>query len=161
MIMKRHREIKIMSALDELFRVEQFVEEISDEHMLYGSYFGNIMMAVSEAVQNAMIHGNKLDRSKLVRICEELTKEGLWIHVKDEGIGFNYNDYLIKEDNPRFGLDKTGLLLIQKLCDEVRFINNGSSIEMLFRINGIDEQIFSRRETFMQEFFRVYQKLSI
>ncbi|NTV82994.1 MAG: ATP-binding protein [Bacteroidales bacterium] len=159
--MKRHREIRITSSLDELYRVEQFVEEISDEHMLYGSYFGNIMMAVSEAAQNAIIHGNKLDKTKYVRIGEALTREGLWIHVIDEGIGFNYKDYQFRDDAPGFGLDKTGLLLIQKLCDDVRFLNNGSSIEMLFRINGIDEQIFSRREAFMHDFFRVYQKLSI
>ena len=159
--MNRHREIRLESSLSEMFRVEQFVEEISDEHMLYGSYFGNIMMAVTEAVENAIVHGNSEDRAKAVRIKEELTREGLWITVTDEGIGFNYREYLQKAKDAGFNSEKTGLLVIQKLCDELRFSRDGRSLMMLFRINGIDEKIFSRRETFMQEFFKVYQKLNI
>lgn len=159
--MNRHREIKIGSSLDEMYRVEQFVEEISDEHMLYGSYFGNILMAVTEAVQNAIIHGNVQDSLKHVKIREELTKEGLWVTVTDEGQGFDYKGFLAKESDPGSVGEKTGLFLIQKLCDEVRFIHNGKVIEMLFRINGIDEKIFARREAFMHDFFKVYQKLSI
>jgi len=158
--MNRQKEIKIESSLDEMFRVEQFVEEMSDKHMLYGNYFGNILMAITEAVQNAMIHGNRQDRSKYVRIKEELTMEGLWITVTDEGDGFKFNDYVLKEINRSFEPEKTGLLMIQKLCDEIHFMDNGRSLRMLFKITGIDEQIFSRREAFMQDFFRVYQKLS-
>jgi serine/threonine-protein kinase RsbW len=158
--MKRHREIKVESSLEEMFRVEQFVEEISDEHTLYGSYFGNILMAVSEAVKNAIVHGNKLDRSKHVRIIEELTKEGLWVTVSDEGEGFNFKEFELSDPGPGFNFEKTGLLLIHKLCDEVKFLKNGTAIEMLFKINGIDDQIFSRREAFMQDFFRVYQRLN-
>jgi serine/threonine-protein kinase RsbW len=146
--------------MEEMFRVEQFVEELSDEHMLYGSYFGNIMMAVTEAVRNAIIHGNKHNRAKLVRIKEELTKEGLWVTVSDEGSGFDYKTYSFKDPGPDYNFEKTGLLLINKLCDEVRFIENGRTITMLFKINGIDDRIFSRRETFMLEFFKVYQRMN-
>jgi serine/threonine-protein kinase RsbW len=159
--MKKSRVLKIVSTLDEMFRLEQFIEEISDEHLLYGSYYGNILMAVSEAVKNAIIHGNRSDNQKQVRIKEESTKEGLWIRVFDEGEGFDYSAYLTRDG---FGMDfsteKNGLLLIQKLADEVRFQNEGRVIEMLFRINGIDNSIFERRVTFMQDFFRVYQWLN-
>jgi hypothetical protein len=51
-------------------------------------------------------------------------------------------------------------MLIYKLADEVRFREDGRIIEMLFRINGIDNRIFERRVTFMQDFFRVYQRLN-
>lgn len=159
--MKRHKEIRIQSSVDEMFRVEQFVEEVSDEHMLYGSYFGNIMMAVTEAVKNAIIHGNKRDKTKVVRITEEMSKEGLWITVSDEGAGFNFQQYIFKDTDTAYNFEKTGLLVIQKLCDEIKFQHNGQRLEMLFKINGIDEKIFSRREAFMQDFFKVYQKLSI
>jgi len=158
--MKRHREIKVESSLEEMYRVEQFVEGISDDHMLYGNYFGNIMMAVTEAFRNAVLHGNRQDKKKPVMINEKMTAEGLWVTVTDDGTGFNYEEYLLK--NGLTGLDagKTGLVVIQKLCDDIRFSLNGRRIEMLFRINGIDENIFNRREAFMQDFFRVYQRLS-
>jgi serine/threonine-protein kinase RsbW len=159
--MNKHKEIRIESSPDEMFRVEQFVEEVSDEYLLYGNYFGNILMAVSEAVKNAIIHGNRLDRQKHVRIMQESTKEGLWIRVLDEGEGFDHSMYSnIKDLSREFGSEKNGLLLIQKLADEVRFKNNGRLIEMLFRINGIEEGIFERRVAFMQDFFRVYQRLN-
>jgi serine/threonine-protein kinase RsbW len=158
--MNRYREIKISSALEEMYRVEQFVEELSDEHMLYGSYFGNIMMAVTEAVKNAIMHGNGENRNRLVKINEELTKEGLWVTVTDEGKGFDYQVFSVKDPGPDYNFEKTGLLLINKLCDDVRFFDNGRTIRMLFKINGIDDRIFSRRETFMLEFFKVYQRMN-
>jgi serine/threonine-protein kinase RsbW len=159
--MNKRKEIKIGSSLDEMFRVEQFVEEISDEYMLYGNYFGNILMAVSEAVQNGIIHGNRMDIGKRVMITEESSKEGLWIRVIDEGDGFNHGSRAWERNmDMELGPEKNGLFLIHKLADEVRFQNGGRIIEMLFRINGIDDEIFERRVAFMQDFFRVYQRLN-
>ena len=159
--MNKRKAINIESAPDEMYRVEQFAEEISDEYLLYGNYYGNILMALTEAVNNAIIHGNKLDRRKHVRILQESTKEGLWISVSDEGEGFDHHLYMQDQDmSVKPGEDKNGLLLIHKLADEVSFKNNGSTIEMLFRINGIDDSIFERRVAFMQDFLRVYQRLS-
>jgi serine/threonine-protein kinase RsbW len=159
--MNKAKELKIGSSLDEMFRVEQFVEEISDEYMLYGNYFGNILMAVTEAVQNAIIHGNRLEKGKEVRIIAESIKEGLIISVIDRGEGFDHKTYsqTIGAGNVA-SLEKNGLLLIHKLADEVKFQNNGRVIEMMFRINGIDQSIFERRVAFMQDFFRVYQRLN-
>lgn len=159
--MKKHKEIKIESTLDEMFQVEQFVEEISEEFLLYGNYFGNILMAVTEAVKNAIIHGNGQNRKKLVRITLENTKEGLWISVIDEGEGFDYKKYTDQANSEiSFGTEKNGIILIQALADEVKFQNNGCQIEMLFKINGIEDSIFERRVAFMHDFFRVYQRLN-
>lgn len=159
--MKKRKEIKIESVLDEMFKVEQFVEEISEEFLLYGNYFGNILMAVTEAVKNSIIHGNEQDRNKLVRITVENNKEGLWISVSDEGEGFDFKKYSNQgNEKLAFGAEKNGIVLIQALADEVKFRNNGSIIEMLFRINGIEESIFERRVAFMHDFFRVYHKLN-
>ena len=83
--MNKHKEIRIESSPDEMFRVEQFVEEISDEYLLYGNYFGNILMAVSEAVKNAFVHWNRMDRQKQVKILMNSSAEGLWISVADQG----------------------------------------------------------------------------
>jgi serine/threonine-protein kinase RsbW len=159
--MNKPRVLKIGSSIDEMFRVERFVEEISDEHMLYGNYFGNILMAVTEAVQNAITHGNRLNAMKRVTITGEASKEGLWIIVSDEGNGFAYTQYANTAEAEQ-GLisGKKGLFLIHRLADEVSFKNGGKTIEMLFRINGIDESIFERRVAFMQEFFKVYSRLN-
>jgi serine/threonine-protein kinase RsbW len=155
------KEIRIESSLDEMYRVEQFVELISDEYLLYGNYYGNILMAVSEAVKNAVIHGNGSDRQKIVTIAVESTTEGLWIRVSDEGKGFDSKAvFNLQNAEKELITEKNGLFLIHKLADEVIFKNNGRTLDMLFRINGIDESIFNRRVTFMHDFFRVYQRLN-
>ncbi len=159
--MNRRREIKIGSSLEEMFRVEQFIEELSDEHLLYNNYFSNMIMAVTEAVKNAIVHGNKSDRSKLVRLYAEASREGLWIRVSDEGGGFDFRQYA-KTANTEIipQPDKNGLWIISKLADDVRFKNNGRTIDMLFKINGIDESIMQRRVTLMRDFFRVFQQMN-
>jgi serine/threonine-protein kinase RsbW len=159
--MNRRKEIKIGSSLGEMFRVEQFVEEISDEHLLYNNYFSNMIMATTEAVKNAIVHGNKSNHSKSVKLWAEATKEGLWVCVSDEGDGFDFKSYSQGNNNEIIAQpDKNGLWLIQKLADEVRFKNNGKIIEMLFKINGIDENIMLRRVALMRDFFRVFQQMN-
>jgi uncharacterized pyridoxamine 5'-phosphate oxidase family protein len=79
----------------------------------------------------------------------------------DEGEGFDYKKYSEQENQEiNFGTEKNGIILIRALADEVRFQNNGNTIEMLFKINGIEESIFERRVAFMHDFFRVYQRLN-
>ena len=160
--MNKRKEIKITSSLQEMFRVEQFVEELSDEYLLYNNYFSNMIMATSEAVKNAIVHGNRSLTGKQVRIWAESSKDGLWIKVTDEGAGFDYKPFSPEgnftgiEADP----DKNGMFLIYKLTDDVKFKNNGRTIEMLFRINGIDESIMQRRAALMRDFFRVFQQMN-
>lgn len=160
--MNKRKELKIGSSLQEMFRVEQFVEELSDEYLLYNNYFSNMIMATSEAVKNAIIHGNRSVAGKQVKLWAESCKEGLWIKVADEGNGFDYKPFS-PEGNFR-GIDsdpeKNGMFLIHKLADKVVFRNEGRTIEMLFRINGIDESIMERRATLMRDFFRVFQQMN-
>ena len=48
-----------------------------------------IDMAVREAMANAVIHGNKLDETKLVEINVKSSLDSLEISVHDQGQGFN------------------------------------------------------------------------
>ena len=57
--MKKHT-IKIKSDLQEINEVEKFVEAICDYYNINDSYFGNIIVAITEAVENAILHGNNL-----------------------------------------------------------------------------------------------------
>jgi serine/threonine-protein kinase RsbW len=156
--MKRRKELTIHSKMDELYRVEQFVEQVSDEFLLGDDYFGNMMVAVTEAVRNAIQHGNAGNPEKRVTLVLNSSREGLWISVTDQGAGFDFRTLASREYLMTTGEgDKRGLLLIRSLSDEVGFQNKGRTIEMLFRINGIDEGVLERRLTIMQQFMRVVQ----
>lgn len=46
-------------------------------------------MAIREAVTNAVLHGNKQDQAKFVRVTAKNSPDRLEISVDDEGAGFN------------------------------------------------------------------------
>lgn len=54
------------------------------EHITYG-----VEVALREAVANAVIHGNRVDASKVVRVTVKAAPQELEIMVHDEGAGFD------------------------------------------------------------------------
>jgi len=153
--MGNKRELRISSNLEEIYKVEQFVEEISDNYHLNESYFGNIIISVTEAVRNAIIHGNLSDNAKNVHVLAESRPEGLHFSIIDEGRGFSFKDYesldeLLKDDSN----EGRGLILIHTLADEIRFTNQGRTLNMLFKITGIDNDIYEKRYHQMQKYLK-------
>src|ERR1035437_6271235 len=84
-----YKELKIVSNRENLTQVERFVEEICDAYYITNSYFGNILLAIEEAVTNAIVHGNKLDPSKEVLITFTSQANSLCFNIADEGNGFD------------------------------------------------------------------------
>jgi len=83
-----------------------------------------IEMAVHEAVINAIFHGNKEDPRKKVHIKFLTFEDGLEIHVRDEGRGFDPNtlpDPLAKEN--LLNNSGRGIFLVRKFMDEFRVEN--------------------------------------
>ncbi len=80
----------------------------------------NIAIAISEAVNNAILHGNRGDTSKSVHIKFVPVKDGLKIEVTDEGAGFNPED-VANPTEPENLMEESGrgLLIIRHLMDEV------------------------------------------
>lgn len=152
--MKNRREIRIDSALDKLYMVERFVEEISDEYYLNDNYYGNILVAVTEAFRNAVIHGNGQDRRKKVSISMEPGPDGLRFRITDEGQGFDYREFTDREKLLyQEELKGQGMILILSLADEVTFEMGGRCIQILFRINGVEGRIIERRDELIQGYF--------
>lgn len=82
-------DINIQSDPNNLITVEEFVNYVGTEASLSEEKLSNLLLCVSEAVTNAIIHANKLDPEKVVNIRAELNDEFLTFIIKDEGIGFN------------------------------------------------------------------------
>ncbi len=158
--MGNRREIILASNPESLHDVEKFIEQLSDEFHLNNTYFGNILIAVTEAVKNGILHGNKSNPSKKLSLVLEVRKEGLVFIIVDQGEGFNYKDYedidkLINSDQN----SANGMVLIHSLCDEVTFLENGRKLELLFRVNGIEEKVIESRYELMQQFFKVKESM--
>ncbi|NTV44934.1 MAG: ATP-binding protein [Chlorobiales bacterium] len=86
-------EMVLQSTLTEVRRVEEMIKKMAEEYSFSETFIYDLMLIVTEATNNAVIHGNKLDESKTAYLkCEIDKKKGrdvLFIEVHDEGTGFN------------------------------------------------------------------------
>lgn len=92
-----------------------------------------IRMALSEAMANAIEHGNRFDPHKHLQLQVIIRPDRLLISVADEGAGYNYKNIPnnIEELNKSFSTRGRGLFFIQKFMDEVKFIHPGNIIVMV------------------------------
>jgi len=117
-------------------KVEQYVNHIAAQYQLDQEKHANLLISLTEAVNNAIIHGNKQDRTKTVSIKLVQTQGGLAVRVSDQGHGFNYEqlpDPTCPERLCECG--GRGVFLMNQLCDKIRYINGGSTVEMQFRLH--------------------------
>lgn len=90
--------------------------ELSDETRHW------ILMALREALANAIKHGNAQDRSKRVHLEMDVVDKVLKIRIRDEGEGFDpekVDDPLAPEN--RFKTSGRGIFYMKTFMDEVRF----------------------------------------
>lgn len=143
MIVKRKRlinengrkELLFSSILDNLSLVEKMIDEICEKHQISEDYYGNILVSLTEAVNNAIQHGNKYNPDKEVSLTFESTKEFLYFSVEDEGEGFDYNG--LPDPTDPENIEKPygrGIFLMKNLADNVEFSKNGRRVEIDFRI---------------------------
>lgn len=125
----------IPSDTNKLGKVERLIDGIVEEHSIPSSLYGNILISVTEAVTNAILHGNSKDLSKDVKISYEVKNQKLSFKIVDEGYGFDFDSIPdpTAPDNI-LNLGGRGIFLMKQLSDGVDFENNGSIVEIHFNI---------------------------
>ncbi len=129
------KELKIFSKADELRKVEKFVDEVSSELSLNDEVYGNLLIATLEAANNAIVHGNKNEESKVVDIWLMKEKSCIVLSVRDYGSGFDYKN--IPDPTSPENIEKIngrGVFLMQKLSDNIEFSENGSLVKLTFTL---------------------------
>lgn len=133
-------EIPIVYSLDlnserkNITHVEGFLTSIPEFASLQQTMYYNALIAVTEAVNNSIIHGNKLDSKKMVFVRVEIVPgESMKISVQDEGKGFNPDavadprdpDNILREGG-------RGVFLIRSLIENVEYtrLETGMLCEM-------------------------------
>ena len=126
-------QLELPSTVDSLTKIESFIEECCEQCKLNGDYYGNILIALTEGVNNAIAHGNKYDKNKRVWLNMETSDNDVEFTIVDEGVGFDYNnvpDPTLPENLEK--LSGRGVFLMRQLADEVVFEQNGSTIRLRF-----------------------------
>ena len=127
--------VRIPSIKENVSVVESFIENVGEKIQIEESIYGNVLVSVTEAVNNAIVHGNKEDKNKKVRLGLKQNKKSVRFIVEDEGMGFDHNT-LPDPTNPK-NLEKVkgrGIFLIKNLSDKTTFKQGGRVVEMLFKL---------------------------
>ena len=127
------KQIVVSSKIENLRKVEKFVDEISAACKLNSELYGNILIATLEAANNAIVHGNKLNEALDVKLNAALSGKVLSIIVEDKGPGFDYKH--IPDPTAPENIENVsgrGVFLMEKLSDKIDFKNNGSIVELYF-----------------------------
>ena len=116
------RKLQIASRMEGITEVEGLINELCEEFGVEETHYGEILIAMTEAVNNAVVHGNKLDTSKVVDI--EVRTEGpiLEFRVADQGPGFDFDN--IPDPTAPENLEKPngrGVFLMRQLADTCEF----------------------------------------
>ena len=129
--------IQVPSIIENIRMIESFIDNAKERFHLNDDIYGNIMIAVTEAVNNAIKHGNEGDKSKNVSLSLSLNDSMIKFIIKDEGKGFKYDN--LPDPTAPENLEKIGgrgIFLMRHLSDEVQFKDQGRIVELSFYMNN-------------------------
>ncbi len=128
--------IEFSSVTKNINIIEKLIDDLSAEYGLYSDIYGKLLLAVVEGVNNAIVHGNKLDKDKIVSVEYSIYEDKVEFTIMDEGLGFDYTN--VPDPTKPENLEKThgrGIFLMHHLADRIEFENDGCIVKMTFNIS--------------------------
>lgn len=130
--------LSINSDLSQLTLVEQLIDKVCASLHIDEDMYGNVLIAVTEAVNNAIIHGNKFSDNLKVLVDVIDNDTAFAFRISDGGTGFDFTNLPdptapenIEKENGR------GIFLIKNLADNLEFSDNGKVATIFFnKINA-------------------------
>lgn len=134
-MVEKDYKITIGSDPDNIVEVENFIDQIKETVSIGDDIYGNIMISLTEAVNNAIFHGNENDPNKSVEVVCRKDGHTLSFIVSDQGKGFDYNNLPDPTDPENLEkLTGRGVFLMKQLSDLLVYSNGGSTVEMQFKV---------------------------
>jgi len=128
--------LEVKSDISNISEVEKLIDVVCEDLKLNEDNYGNILIAVTEAVTNAIVHGNQNNPVKTVIISVDSSSKEVVFTIIDEGGGFDFTtlpDPLAPEN-----LEKPngrGIFLMKSLSDKVEFFDGGRKVCITFVVN--------------------------
>ncbi|MBL6645115.1 MAG: ATP-binding protein [Flavobacteriales bacterium] len=120
--MSKQRHMQIASRMEGITEVEGLINSLCEDFGVEETHYGEILIAMTEAVNNAIVHGNKLDSSKMVDIQVTVDGNDLQFRIADEGPGFDFEN--IPDPTSPENIEKPngrGVFLMRQLADGCEF----------------------------------------
>jgi serine/threonine-protein kinase RsbW len=127
------KSIKIISSINRFCEIEGFLNSLFSQYNLSRKLYCKIYISVSEAVNNAIQHGNKNNIEKYVFVRFFENENSFIFHIEDEGVGFEFNNLqdptIINNLRNESG---RGIFFMKKYADSIIFKNNGTCVQLIF-----------------------------
>jgi serine/threonine-protein kinase RsbW len=116
--------------------VENMVVNLCEQMNIGEEKFGNILLAVTEAVNNAIEHGNQNNPEKTVQISYTSSPQEVIFTVSDQGQGFDLKQVpdptQPESKDPEAG---RGIFVMKHLADKMEFVDKGNKVLLSFNLN--------------------------
>ena len=114
----------------ELTRVEEFLKEVFINYELPTENFNKVLLCVSEAIVNSIVHGhkNRVDKEISIQVVSE--EREISITVTDEGEGFDINQ--VPDPTSHANIKKEsgrGIHIIKSISNSLKFNDKGNSLQ--------------------------------
>lgn len=125
--------VELVSQPESITKVEPLLQCVAERVPIHCEMYASMLLALTEAVNNAILHGNRSDHSKKVVVHVCCTTESIEFEVTDQGTGFDaaqVPDPTLPENIALPG--GRGVFLMQKLCDSLLYTNRGRTARLTF-----------------------------
>ncbi|MFM9422082.1 MAG: Serine-protein kinase RsbW [Bacteroidota bacterium] len=135
------RQLRFPSTLEGIHFAEKLVDDVCNEYSVKEDFYGEILICLTEAVNNAVVHGNKLQEGTEVSLTFELANEKtLQFTIVDEGPGFDFENLPDPTAPENIELPHgRGVFLMQRLADRCTFNHGGSEVILEFDVAHTSE----------------------
>jgi serine/threonine-protein kinase RsbW len=135
MVLAENQKLLIPSKSENMVLVEKLVDDVCDLFDIKEEIYGHILVALTEGVNNALQHGNKANPDKHITVTFKVKNDTLYFTVKDEGIGFDFNN--LPDPTDPANIEKPtgrGIFLMKHLSDKVSFEDKGTKVILEFKL---------------------------
>ena len=129
-------EKEIASDPDLLPELEEFIVELAMKSNLRDDKLNSLALSFSEAASNSVVHGNKFDKNKKIKITVRVNEKKMIVTIKDQGKGFNISSVPdptkpenILKDSGR------GIHIMRSFLDDLRYNFTPTGTETILEIS--------------------------
>lgn len=136
MVLAENQKLLIPSKSENIVLVERLIDDVCDLFDIKEDLYGHMLVALTEAVNNALQHGNRVNPNKNIEISFKVREGKIFFTVKDQGPGFDFSN-LPDPTDPK-NIEKPtgrGIFLMKHLADNVTFEDKGTKVILEFNLN--------------------------
>ena len=125
--------LRLSSTYKSVADIERLIDKVCTSVGVNEDAYGNVLIAVTEAVNNAIQHGNKENEELSINVSVKDNQNKVCFSVKDEGVGFDFEN-LPDPTSPENLLKENGrgIFLMRNLADKVEFTGQGNEVCLFF-----------------------------